>query len=63
MTYTEKQIHAANTSMERCLLLDDLASTLRLVLDSPKYNVLDNESKAGVLLELENEGEYDPENF
>ena len=39
----------------------DLKIELRKVLNSPKYNCLNNELKAGVLLELENNGEYDPE--
>ena len=45
-------------------LFDDLRqcleNELRKVLDSPSYNLLSNGSKAEVLLNLENGGEYDP---
>ena len=39
---------------------EDLANPLRQVLNSPEYNLLCNTSKAEVLLDLENGGEYDP---
>ena len=38
----------------------DLVCELRKVLNDPKYNCLSNEGKSQVLLELENDGEYDP---
>ena len=38
----------------------ELVCALRKVLNDPKYNCLSNEIKSEVLLELENNGEYDP---
>lgn len=40
--------------------MDELAKDLRKVLDSPRHESLDNEYKAMVLLDLEGDGEYDP---
>ena len=59
--YTQEQIFAFREESKRyCSALEDLEIELRKVLNSPKYNCLSNESKSGVLLTLENEGEYDP---
>ena len=59
--YTQEQIFALREEDKRyCSALEDLEIELRKVLNSPKYNCLSNESKSGVLLTLENEGEYDP---
>ena len=41
----------------------DLKAALREVLDSPRFSLLSNEYKSYVLLELENNGEYDPNNI
>lgn len=62
MTYTQDQIDAIRAENHRIYAAElNLEIELRKVLDSPKYNCLNNEWKAGVLLKLENEGEYDPE--
>ena len=59
--YTQEQIFALREEDKRyCSALEDLEIELRKVLNSPKYNCLSNDSKSGVLLTLENEGEYDP---
>ncbi len=59
--YTQEQIFALREEEKRyCSALEDLEIELRKVLNSPKYNWMSNESKSGVLLTLENEGEYDP---
>ena len=59
--YTQEQIFALQEEDKRWrAALEDLEIELRKVLNSPKYNCLSNESKSGVLLTLENEGEYDP---
>lgn len=61
MSYTEQDIAVRRARAEiRQIARDELAIALRRVLNAPKYNCLDNVSKADVLLELENEGEYDP---
>ena len=61
MSYTEKEIAAIRLQNQlRQNALNELALALRQVLNSPDYNLLDNENKAMVLLELENGGEYDP---
>lgn len=39
---------------------NDLKNALRKVLNSPEYIGLSNISKAEILLELENDGEYNP---
>ena len=46
--------------MSRHILKLELVCELRKVLNSVKYQDLDNFHKAEILLELENEGEYDP---
>ena len=62
MIYTQEQMDAVRAENERQMTAElDLKIELRKVLNSPKYNCLNNELKAGVLLELENDGEYDPE--
>ena len=59
--YTQEQIFALREEDKRyCSALEDLEIELRKVLNSPKYNCLSNDSKSGVLLTLENDGEYDP---
>ena len=59
--YTQEQIFALREEDKRyCSALEDLEIELRNVLNSPKYDFLDNEWKSGVLLTLENDGEYDP---
>ena len=61
MPYTQEQIDAIRAeNHRRNAALDDLEIELRNVLNSPKYDFLDNEWKSGVLLTLENDGEYDP---
>ena len=61
MSYTEKEIAAIRLQNQlRQNALNELAIALRRVLNAPDYNLLDNESKAGVLLDLENDGEYNP---
>ena len=45
-------IHLRKEELEQCL---------RVVLDSPRFECLGNETKAMVLLDLENGGEYAPE--
>ena len=62
MPYTKQYIDAIRVESIRIAAAEvDLEIALRKVLDSPKYNCLNNEWKAGVLLKLENNGEYDPE--
>ena len=51
--YSGYSIHLRKEELEQCL---------RVVLDSPRFECLDNEYKAMVLLDLENGGEYAPEN-
>ena len=46
--------------MSQHILKLELVCELRKVLNSIKYQDLDNFHKAEILLELENEGEYDP---
>ena len=41
----------------------DLKEALREVINSPRFSLLSNENKSYVLLDLENEGEYDPDKF
>ena len=61
MTYTQEQIDAIRAKNQRYYSARQcLENELRKVLDSPNYNFLSNESKAEVLLDLENGGEYDP---
>ena len=40
--------------------LNDLRKALRQVLNSPEYEGLSNCCKADILLDLENNGEYNP---
>ena len=62
MTYTQEQIDAIRAQNYRIHSARmDLECDLRNVLNLPKYNLLSNDMKADVLLELENDGEYDPE--
>ena len=62
MTYTQEQIDAIRAKNNRISAAElDLEIELRKVLNSPQYNCLSNDWKAGVLLKLENGGEYDPE--
>ena len=61
MTYTPEQltvIQANNPSLHVAGI--ELIYDLKKVLDSPKFNCLCNGTKAGILLILENDGEYDP---
>ena len=41
---------------------EELEQCFRVVLDSPRFECLGNETKAYVLLNLENGGEYAPKN-
>lgn len=41
----------------------DLKEVLREVVNSPRFSLLCNEYKSYVLLDLENDGEYDPNNY
>ena len=53
---------SAATGYVRRLRGEELEFALRVVLDSPRFSILCNEDKALVLLDLENGGEYAPEN-
>jgi len=61
MTYTQEQLDAirAKTQLHHDAR-NALRQALRQVLNSPEHEGLCNYSKAEILLELENEGEYDP---
>ena len=62
MPYTKEYIDAIRVESIRIAAAEvELEFALRKVLNSPKYDCLNNEWKAGVLLKLENGGEYDPE--
>ena len=41
----------------------DLKAALIEVINSPRFCLLSNENKSYILLDLENNGEYDPGNF
>ena len=51
---------SATPGYVRLMKLEELEQCLRVVLDSPRFSILDNETKAMVLLDLENGGEYAP---
>lgn len=42
---------------------DDLKAALREVINSPRFSLLSNESKSYILMYLENNGEYDPDDI
>ena len=61
MDYTQEQLDAIQAkTLLRDNARNDLKKALRQVLNSSEYNLLSNYSKAEVLLDLENGGEYDP---
>lgn len=61
MSYAEQEIATIRSRKEtRQNALNELAIALRRVLNAPDYDCLNNQSKALVLLDLENGGEYDP---
>ena len=61
MTYTQEQLDAIQVKTQlRRNARNDLKRALRQVLNSSEYNLLSNYCKAEILLDLENEGEYDP---
>ena len=61
MSYAEQEIATIRSRKEtRQNALNELAIALRRVLNAPHYDCLNNQSKALVLLDLENGGEYDP---
>ena len=61
MTYTQEQLDAIQAETQlRHNARNELETALRQVLDSSEYNLLSNYCKAEVLLDLENDGEYDP---
>lgn len=62
MTLSEEQLLRANIVRHQTIRTE-LEFELRQVLNSMKYDELSNCSKAEILLDLENNGEYDPEGF
>tara|TARA_B100001057_G_scaffold238809_1_gene239067 strand:- start:429 stop:638 length:210 start_codon:yes stop_codon:yes gene_type:complete len=61
MEWTQARIDAVRAKNHRIYFGKlDLECDLREILNSPKHKGLCNECKAEVLLELENNGEYDP---
>ena len=61
MTYTQEQLDSIQEKTQlRHNARNDLKKALRQVLNSSEYNLLSNYCKAEVLLDLVNEGEYDP---
>ena len=61
MDYTQEQLNAIQTETQlRHNTRNDLKKALRQVLDSSEYKLLSNYCKAEILLDLENDGEYDP---
>ena len=61
MTYTPEQLDAIQANNPSLHIAEiELKYDLKQVLDSPKFNCLCNGTKAEVLLDLENNGEYDP---
>ena len=61
MPCTEQEIAAIRLQNQRHqIAVNELEIELRSILNAPRYNLLDNEDKAMLLLELENGGEYDP---
>ena len=64
MTWTKERIEEERAkTLRRLTTRTVLEFELRKVLNSPKYNELSNCCKAEILLDLENNGEYDPEGF
>ena len=61
MTYTQEQLDAIQAkNQSRRDALDALKKALRQVLNSPENEGLSNYCKAEILLDLENNGEYNP---
>ena len=61
MTYTQEQLDAIQAKTQlRQDALNDLRKALRQVLNSPEHEGLTNCCKADILLDLENNGEYNP---
>ena len=61
MTYTQEQLDAIQAKTQsRHFARNDLKKALRQVLNSPEHEGLSNYCKAEILLDLENNGEYNP---
>jgi hypothetical protein len=61
MTYTQEQLDAIQAETHRRdNARNDLEQALREVLNSPQHEGLSNYCKAEILLDLENDGEYNP---
>ena len=61
MTYKQEQLDAIQAKNQlRHNARNDLRQELRKVLNSPQHKGLSNYCKAEILLDLENDGEYNP---